>query len=469
MTKIVVGVNDLATTRPDVAKILMNSEDGTKYVAGASAYVWFKCPVCGELAYRQIADMCRRDFVCPACKYGGKQRKHPRTLSQEIFLSKLHSNNPNVFTDDEYINNKTDMNFYCNNGHHWQNRADAEMYNRSGCPFCSGRRPIIGETDVGTTRPDVAKLLKYPERAILYKEYSNQKEWFICPNCGKELYKFINNVSYKGLSCDRCGDGLSYPNKFMANVLTQLGLKYKPEYNINTEKYKYDFFLMDYNTIIEMHGKQHYEESGFTSRTLEEEKENDNRKYEYAMKNNINSYIVIDSKESRMQYIKNSILKSHIADMFDLSCINWNECELFASGTMVTAAADLYKKGYKFNKIMDELHASKSAVTSWLNKADNMNLIHWDKHNGFKDLAREIILLNTKEIFSSVSVGAKAYGVNNRNVASVCNYKRNYAGIHPDSGLPLVWRFLDKYDENEVVDFSAIKIRHTKKHIAQQN
>ena len=460
--KIIVGINDLATTRPDVAKLLKNKEDGYKHVAGAAAYVWFQCPVCGHTVRRQIADMCKRNFVCPECKYGSKKtEKHPKTLSQEEFLKRVHKHNPDIFTDDLYINNKTDMVFYCSKNHHWTTKADAVMYQKNGCPYCSGARPIVGETDLGTVRPDVAKLLKNPEDAILYKEYSNKSATFICPNCGHELNRMINNVSSKGLSCDVCGDGISYPNKIMANILSQLHIVYKPEYIINPKKYKYDFFLPDYNIIIEMHGMQHYEESTLTSRTLVEEKENDKLKYEYAIKNNVEHYIVIDSRKSELVYIKSNILNSDLGMIFDLSVIDWDRCELYASGSAVMMAANLYKEGVAFSGIMENLNASKSAVTTWLNKADSIGLIHWDKHNGFKDLCREIVLLNTHEVFKSIAKGAKKYNVNPTNVAKVCHHERRYAGIHPDTGNPLVWRFLEEYDANEIIDFSSIRIRNT--------
>lgn len=458
--KITVGVNDLVTTRPDVASILAFAEDGYRYVAGAAAYVWFKCPICGELVYRQIADMCKRNFVCPKCGYGSKnQLSNHKKLSQEKFLDKLYKTTSGVFTDDIYVGSKIKMKFYCNNGHRWTNKPEAQY--GIGCPYCCGRKPIVGETDLGTTRPDVAKLLKYPEKAVLYKEHSNQYEDFVCPNCGKELNRMIKNVSSKGLHCENCGDGLSYPNKFMANILTQLGIRYKAEHRIKPEKYKYDFFLLDYNTIIEMHGLQHYEESSLTSRTLVEERENDRQKYEYAIQNNIENYIVIDSKKSIMQYIKDNVIGSFLSKMFDLSCVDWNKCELFASGTMVAIAADLYNNGYKFNEIMNKLQASKSAVTNWLNKAHNIGLIVWDKHDGFKNFARPVILLNTKEVFASITKGAKAYGSNEANVSLVCHKQRNYAGIHPQTGEPLVWRFLNEYDPNEVVDFMSLLKKRT--------
>lgn len=464
--KLIVGVNDLATVRPDVVALLLDPEDGYRYMAGSGVYVWFRCPACSAPIYRQIEDMCRRSLVCPECGYGSKKPLvNPRKLSQEKFLEKLHKTTPGIFTDDIYVGSKIEMNFYCDKGHHWTNKPEAQY--GTGCSYCSGRRPIVGETDLATTRPDVAKLLKYPERAVLYKEGSNQYEDFVCPNCGKELNRMINNVSRKGLHCENCGDGLSYPNKFMANILTQLGVKYKTEHRIKPEKYKYDFFLLDYNTIIEMHGLQHYEESSLTSRSLAEEQENDKLKYEYAIQNNIENYIVIDSRKSIMQYIKDNVMDSALPKMFDLSYIDWAQCELFASGTMVTVAADLYNKGFKFNEIMEKLQVSKSAVTNWLNKADKIGLITWDKHGGFKDLCKSVILLNTKETFKSIAKGSKAYNVNPVNLVANCNYEKDYAGVNPVTAEPLVWRFLEEYDENEIIDLSLINItsRDRKKYL----
>ena len=70
--KLIVGVNDLATVRPDVVALLLDPEDGYRYMAGSGAYVWFKCPACSAPIYRQIEDMCRRSLVCPECGYGSK-------------------------------------------------------------------------------------------------------------------------------------------------------------------------------------------------------------------------------------------------------------------------------------------------------------------------------------------------------------------------------------------------------------
>lgn len=55
-------------------------------------------------------------------------------------------------------------------------------------------------------------------------------------------------------------------------------------------------------------------------------------------------------------------------------------------------------------------------------------------------------------------------------IISVCKRKFLYAGIHPNTGEPLVWRYLDEYDPNEKVDFGSIRINNkTKSKIISNN
>ncbi len=39
---------------------------------------------------------------------------------------------------------------------------------------------------------------------------------------------------------------------------------------------------------------------------------------------------------------------------------------------------------------------------------------------------------------------------NFQNISKTCQKQRAYSGIHPETGEPLVWRYIEDYDENEV-------------------
>lgn len=55
--------------------------------------------------------------------------------------------------------------------------------------------------------------------------------------------------------------------------------------------------------------------------------------------------------------------------------------------------------------------------------------------------ARPVILINTSEVFSSATLGAKAYGIRQQRVSDYCNGKRKMAGTHPTTGEELIWRY----------------------------
>lgn len=44
----------------------------------------------------------------------------------------------------------------CHRGHRWEARINSRKSADVGCPFCGGRSPIVGETDLATLRPDLA-------------------------------------------------------------------------------------------------------------------------------------------------------------------------------------------------------------------------------------------------------------------------------------------------------------------------
>lgn len=87
--KVWIGFNDLWTTRPDVAKLLQNPDDGYKYSAGSSKKLNFVCPDCGSIHLKVICDVCNYRFVCPKCSDGVS---YPNKFARE-FLAQLNVKN----------------------------------------------------------------------------------------------------------------------------------------------------------------------------------------------------------------------------------------------------------------------------------------------------------------------------------------------------------------------------------------
>lgn len=68
--KVLVGFNDIATTRPDMLKYLANPDDGYRYTQGSNVRVDFKCPLCGFIQNRKINTISYKGFHCEHCSDG---------------------------------------------------------------------------------------------------------------------------------------------------------------------------------------------------------------------------------------------------------------------------------------------------------------------------------------------------------------------------------------------------------------
>lgn len=65
---IIVGLNDMWTTNPELAKLLADPNDGYKYMQGSNSKVSWKCPDCGKISKPMVISKVKsRGFFCKAC------------------------------------------------------------------------------------------------------------------------------------------------------------------------------------------------------------------------------------------------------------------------------------------------------------------------------------------------------------------------------------------------------------------
>lgn len=114
-------------------------------------------------------------------------------------------------------------------------------------------------------------------------------------DCGNEVIATSSNLS--GHHVSSCGCLNSYYNMCIGTLLDELEIKYEPEYVVNIDGHylRYDFYLSDYNLIIEYDGMQHYIPVNFGQNDIEkieqkfrETQEYDQLKNQYCYDNNIN-------------------------------------------------------------------------------------------------------------------------------------------------------------------------------------
>lgn len=94
--KVIKGVNDIATTNPELISLFKDSSDAEKYKKYSKKYAWFNCPDCGHEYYLQIQNVTKLGRVtCPFCSDGFS---YPEKFMSNI-LKQLNINFKWQFTD----------------------------------------------------------------------------------------------------------------------------------------------------------------------------------------------------------------------------------------------------------------------------------------------------------------------------------------------------------------------------------
>jgi len=115
--------------------------------------------------------------------------------------------NDNIDPKKLSVGSKIKVWWTCNKRHEWE----ASIQNRSkgtGCPYCSGRQVIIGQNDLMTIYPELAKEWNYEKnddvKPNMVKANSGKKVWWKCKE-GHEWQASIDN-RIRGRGCPFCGN-----------------------------------------------------------------------------------------------------------------------------------------------------------------------------------------------------------------------------------------------------------------------
>lgn len=253
------------------------------------------------------------------------------------------------------------------------------------CPICSNKKCAKGINDIATTHPHLVKYFANVNDTYIYTSGSHKKVLMKCPDCGFEKEMVIQNFCKRGFSCNRCGDGISYPNKFVSNILIQLNIDFELEKQFDWSQGKrYDVYIPSLNCIIENHGGQHYISNGFKSvggRTLEEEQFNDIYKKELAINNGISNYIELNCLNSTLDYLKQSILKSDLPYLLNFveNDVNWKECEEYSLKSLLKTSCYMWEKyGLSTLELSNILKINRATVINYLKKGNEIGICSYN-------------------------------------------------------------------------------------------
>ena len=252
------------------------------------------------------------------------------------------------------------------------------------------------------------------------KKYSygcNRKVLMRCPDCGKQRkYDVQHLIRFGYMPCECRKLGISFPERIMFGVLSQLDVEFLREVRFDWMKFEKldgsntfgisDFVIEQDKLIIEMDGAFHFRDCVNNKCSLDERIHSDNMKDNLSL---INGYTTIRIKSdiSDFDYIKNNII-SRLNDIYNLNNINWDIIKEYAQSNLVQNVC-MYKninKEITTTELAKKFNISTSLVRTMLKTGNDLGwceynpLIEIEKKNErIKDILKERNQNNAKPVY----------------------------------------------------------------------
>lgn len=179
----------------------------------------------------------------------------------------------------------------CNICHYsWRASINQRTNQETNCPACTGR--IVSDKNrLSILFPEL--VLEWSSKNNL-KPYnfsygSHSRVFWICLSCNFEWESSIKDRC-QGYGCPNCVASMG--EKLIGHFLNNFGIQYYIEYKFLNCRYinplPFDFYLPDYNLLIEYDGILHYEDKFNNPEEFKKTKKRDRIKTKYCKDNNIN-------------------------------------------------------------------------------------------------------------------------------------------------------------------------------------
>jgi hypothetical protein len=231
--QILVGVNDLATTNPDLARQWHPTKNAellsTQVSNGSYKKVWWICDLRHEwqsVVYSRI-----NSGGCPVCSNKILVQGVNDLATTNPKLAKEWHPTKNGAVTPEQVFAGTPKRYWwiCSSGHEWQTGASERSLGK-GCPVCSGQKLLQGTNDFKTTHPELAKEWNATKNKGLQPDDfiagGHRKFWWICSS-GHEWQTSIANRK-RGRNCPNCLKPFIYKG---VNLLSETNPKLAEEWH----------------------------------------------------------------------------------------------------------------------------------------------------------------------------------------------------------------------------------------------
>lgn len=235
------------------------------------------CPIHGD--FSAMANSLLSGHGCPECA------KNKR-LTVDDFIKKANvvHNNKYIYTNVKFNNSNDDVEIIC--PEHGVFKQNVTHHLRGhGCPKCAKNIPLTTEEFV--QRAIKVHGDKYDYSKSVYDRH-NHKLCIICKEHG-EFWQTPNS-HLDGKGCPICSQ--SHLEFEIQKLLTENKIEFEQQYKFDfikdTRELPFDFYLKNYNTVIECQGVQHFKGNNTFYKDFEDRLKKDKIKYTKCIENGIN-------------------------------------------------------------------------------------------------------------------------------------------------------------------------------------
>jgi hypothetical protein len=226
-------------------------------------------------------ELCRRE------KIGNANRKNI-----DKYLSELHNLKPHLVLIGAYTDANTKTLFHCNKHNIDFQKTPWKALHQHGCPQCTKENQY--RVNKKTQQDFIVQMQDVNNNIEVVGEYcgAHERVEVRCLLCG-HIWRPQASSLVSGFGCPMCAS--SHGEKRIKEFLEYRNICFMPQkafvglYGVGNGSLSYDFYLPDYNLLIEYQGEFH---DGTAWQQTESEflvqKEHDKRKSQYAVKHNIN-------------------------------------------------------------------------------------------------------------------------------------------------------------------------------------
>lgn len=270
---------------------------------GSGKRAWWKCVVCGYEWNTEISWRGSGKNGCPCC--GGQTVTDKNRLSilfPDLVLEWNFNKNRKLIPSEIACSSNKKIWWKCSIcGYEWIASPNSRTRIKSGCPACAGK-VVTDKNRLSILYPDLIKEWDFTRNGNLIPNDisfgSGKTVWWVCSNCGNNWKTRICIRTTRGSGCPKCNK--SNGEKRISKFLDENNITYTPQYRFqncrNILPLPFDFYLLDYKTLIEYQGLQHYKEvnNDFfgTKVNLAERQRLDKIKSDYCFSNNIPLLII---------------------------------------------------------------------------------------------------------------------------------------------------------------------------------